>query len=174
MNIKKITCALLCGLTLALTGCGPDIPALNEITIDTIGQLNEELSGCSRDDLIKVWGEPDLLVTTISGDIWDLGGELETLLNVYYNGDNTYNSALISYQIAYTGTVTAIAEPTGETPSSAVTVQLDDGTTVMLNTTGTTIYTGADELAVGNRANFLCNTMTGSQYVWIHSAEIVG
>lgn len=174
MNMKKIVCTLFCALTLTLTGCGYDIPALNEISVDTIQTLNEELPGCSRDDLIKVWGEPNMLVTTLSGDIWDLGGELETLLNVYYNGDNTYNSALISYQLAYTGTVTEIAEPTGEATTRTVTVQLDDGTTVKLNTTTTTIYTGADELAVGNKANFLCNAMTGSQYVWIYSAEILG
>ncbi len=173
--MKKLLCILLCSLMLAFTGCGKDIPALSEISVDTIQQLNEELPGCTRDDLIKAWGEPDVLVTTISGDIWDLGGELETLLNVYYNGDNTYNSALISYQIAYTGTVTEITEPaSAEATTRTVTVQLDDGTTVDLNTTNTTIYTGADELAVGNKANFLCNTMTGSEYVWIYSAEIIG
>lgn len=172
--MKKLLCLLLCSLTLAFTGCGKDIPALNEISVDSIQQLNEDLPGCTRDELIKAWGEPDVLVTTMAGDIWDLGGELETLLNVYYNGDGTYNSALISYQIAYTGTVTEIAEPAGESTTRTVTVQLDDGTTVNLNTTTATIYTGADELAVGNQANFLCNAMTGSQYVWIYSAEIVG
>ncbi len=174
MNMKKIVCALLCALTLTLTGCGYDIPALNEISVDTIQTLNEDLPGCSRDDLVKAWGEPILQTSMLAGDIWDLGGELETLLNVYYNGDNTYNSALISYQIAYSGTVTEIVEPVGEATTRTVTVQLDDGTTVNLNTANTTIYTGADELAVGNKANFLCTAMTGSQYVWIYSAEIVG
>ena len=174
MNTKKLACTLLCALTLALTGCGHDIPALNEVSVDTIQALNEELPGCDRDDLIKKWGEPTIVSQAMGSDIWDLGGELETLLNVYYSGDSTYNNALISYQLAYTGTVTEITEPTGDASTRTVTVQLDDGSTATLNTMVNTIYTGADALAVGNRANFICNAMTGSQYVWIYSAEILG
>ncbi len=173
--MKKIVCTLLCALMLTLTGCGKDVPTLDTIGVDNFETVEAEFAGCTRDDLVKAWGEPDASMSGLPGDIWELEGELETLLNVYYNDDGTYNSALISYQVVYTGTVTEIGEKaSAEAMTVKITVELDDGTTVTLDTTGTTVYTGADELAVGNRANFVCNAITGSQYLQIQSAEILG
>ena len=173
--MKKIVCTLLCALMLALTGCGKDIPALNEITVDNFETIETELVGCDRDDLIKAWGEPALSSTGMSSDIWDLKGELETLLNVYYNGDGSYNSSLISYMLKYTGTVTEIGDKVSpEATTFKVTVQLDDGSTVVIDTAVDTVYTSADALEVGQRANFVCTTMTGANYVWIKTAEIIG
>lgn len=173
--MKKILCTLLCALMLPLTGCGKDVPALDTIGVDNFETVSAELAGCTRDDLIKAWGEPDASLSGMFGDIWDLEEEMETLLNVYYNSDGTYNSALISYQAAYTGTVTEIGDKTSEEATTyKVTVELENGETVVLDVTATTVYTGGDGLAVGNKANFICNTMTGSQYVWIQSAEILG
>ena len=170
--MKKILCTLLCALMLSLTGCGKDIPALDTIGVDNFETVSAELTDCTRDDLLKAWGEPDGELSGLFGDVWELEGELETLLNVYYNGDGTYNSALISYQIAYTGTVTEIGEPvSAEATTYKVTVELESGETVVLDTMATTVYTGADGLAVGNKANFVCNAITGSQYLWIQSAE---
>ena len=167
--------ALLCALTLALTGCGKDIPALSEITVDNFETIETALASCDRDDLIKAWGEPTLSSSGLSSDIWDLKGELETLLNVYYNGDGSYNSALISYMLKYTGTVTEIGDKASEEATTyKVTVQLDDGSTVVIDTAIDTVYTGAEALEVGQRANFVCTTMTGSDYVWIKTAEILG
>jgi hypothetical protein len=173
--MKKIVCTLLCALTLALTGCGKDIPALNEIGIDNLKTIEQELIGCDRDDLIRAWGEPDAEALGITGDVWELEGEYETLLNVYYNGDNSYNSALISYMLKYTGTVTEIGDKASENAATfKVTVQLDDGSSVVIDTAIDTVYTGAEALEVGQRANFVCTTMTGSDYVWIRTAEILG
>lgn len=175
--MKKLLCTLLCALMLSFTGCGTAVPSLDTIGVDNFETISEQLNSadCTRDDLIKAWGEPDMSLSGLFGDIWDLEEELETLLTVYYNNDGTYNSAMISYQVKYTGTVTEIGEKASEEIQTVkVTVELENGSTVILDTMATTVYTGADELAVGNKANFLCNTMTGSQYVWIYSAEIIG
>lgn len=173
--MKKLLCALLCALMLSFTGCGKDVPALDTIGVDNFETVSKQLTSanCTRDDLINAWGEPDASLSGMYGDIWYLEEELETLLNVYYNGDSTFNSALISYQLAYTGTVTEIGKPSADAQTVDVTVDLGNGATVVLNTTTTTTYTGAEELSVGDRANFICNTMTGSKYLWIHSAEIM-
>lgn len=175
--MKKLLSLLFCVLLLAFTGCGKDIPALDDIGVENFETISEQLTaaGCTRDDLVKAWGEPVLSSSSMYSDIWDLEEEMETLLNVYYNGDGTYNSALISYQTKYTGTVTEIGEPaSAENTTRKVTVELESGETVVLNTMETTVYTGAEELAVGDKAVFVCNSMTGSQYMWIYSAEILG
>ena len=174
--MKKLFCILLCTLMLAFTGCGKDLPALETIGVDNFETVETEFAGCTRDDLVKAWGDPAVsLADGTFGDIWELEGELETLLNVYYNTDGTYNSSLISYQLAYTGTVTEITEKASEEAALyTITAELDDGSTVVLDTMPTTVYTGAEELAVGNRVNFVCNTMTGSKYVWVQSAEVLG
>ena len=173
--MKKTLCILLCTLMLAVTGCGSDVPALDTIQLDNFETINEELTQYTRDDLIKAWGEPDASLSGLYGDIWDMERELETLLNVYYNNDGTYNSGMISYQVKYTGTVTEIGDKASEEVTTVeVFVELENGETVVLDTMATTVYTGADELAVGQKANFICNTMTGSKYLWIQSAEIIG
>ncbi len=173
--MKKTLCTLLCVLLLSLTGCGKDVPALDTISVDNFETVSAELTEYTRDDLIDAWGEPDASLSGLFGDIWDMERELETLLNVYYNDDGTYNSGMISYQVKYTGTVTGIGDKASEEVTTyKVTVELENGETVVLDTMATTVYTGADELAVGQKANFICNTMTGSQYLWIQSAEIIG
>lgn len=172
--MKKIVCTLLCALTLALTGCGRDIPALSEIGIGNIETIQTEFADCTRDDLIKAWGNPAGTLSGLFGDVWDLEEDPAAYLTVYYNNDGTYNSALINYQVVYTGTVTEIIEASGEAVTTKVTVELDDSSSVVLDLTTATAYTGADGLAVGNRANFLCSAITGSQIIWLQSAEIIG
>ena len=174
--MKKLFCILLCTLMLAFTGCGKDLPAIETIGVDNFETVETEFAGCTRDDLIKAWGEPAVsLDDGMFGDIWELEGELETLLNVYYNTDGSYNSAMISYLLAYTGTVTEILpKSSGDAALYTITAELDDGSTVVLDTTPTTAFTGADQLNVGNRVNFICSAMTGSQYLQIQSAEIIG
>ncbi len=172
--MKTIVCTLLCALLLTLTGCGKDIPSLDTVSIDNIDTIQTEFADCTRKDLIRAWGEPDASLSGLYGDIWDLEEELEAYLTVYYNEDDTYNSSLINYHILYTGTVTEISEPSPEAVTTKVTVELDDGSTVVLDITGATDYTGADSLVVGNRANFLCSAITGSKILWLQSAEILG
>ena len=172
--MKKIVCTLFCALLLTLTGCGKDVPALDSVGIDNIEAMQEEFADCTRKDLIKAWGNPDGTLSGLYGDVWDLGEDPAAYITVYYNDDGTYNSSLINYQIVYTGTVTEITEPSGEAITTKITVELDDGTSVVLDSTGATSYTGADSLAVGNRANFLCSAITGSRVIWLQSAEILG
>jgi len=173
--MKKTISILLCALMLSLTSCGKDIPALETIGVDNFETVSAGLADCTQKDLRKAWGEPDVVLPELPGDVWELEGELETLLNVYYNTDGSYNSALISYQISYTGTVTEILpKPSGDAALYTITAELDDGSTVVLDTTPTTAFTGADQLTVGNRVNFICSAMTGSQYLQIQSAEIIG
>ncbi len=172
--MKKIVCTLLCALMLALTGCGKDIPALDTVGIDNLETIQTEFADCTRKDLIKAWGNPDGTLSGLYGDVWDLEEDPAAYLTVYYNTDGTYNSALINYQIEYTGTVTEIIEASGEAVTTKVTVELDDGSSIVLDLTTATAYTGADGLAVGNRANFLCSAITGSQILWLQSAEIIG
>ena len=172
--MKKILFALFCVLLLTMTGCGRDIPALESIGVDNLDAVQTEFTDCTRKDLIRAWGDPDETLSGLFGDVWNLEEELETYLTVYYNDDGTYHSCLINYHILYTGTVTEIADPTPEAVTTKVTVELDDGSSVVLDITNATDYIGADSLAEGNRANFLCSAITGSRILWLQSAEIIG
>ena len=75
--MKKLFCILLCTLMLAFTGCGKDLPALETIGVDNFETVETEFAGCTRDDLVKAWGDPAVsLADGTFGDIWELEGEL--------------------------------------------------------------------------------------------------
>ena len=166
--MKKIVCTLLCALLLTLTGCGKDVPALDTVRTDNIETIQTEFADCTREDLIKAWGNPDGTLSGLFGDAWMLEDGSASYITVYYNNDGTFNSALINYEISYTGTVTEITEPSGEAITTKITVELDDGSSVVLDSTGT------DLPAVGTRAAFTCSAITGSSVYWVLSAEIIG
>ncbi len=169
--MKKI-CAVLLVLLLS-SGCEKNLPALSEFSVDTLDTVSAELTDCTRDDLIRAWGEPSGPLIGMYGDLWKLEHESPyqgNMLTVYYNMDDTYNSSHISYQITYTGTVTDIT--VDERRTMSVTVDLGDGETVVLTNWGTVVY-GANDLTVGHKATFLCNTTTDSPILSIHTAEII-
>ncbi len=170
--MKKI-CTVLLVLVLLSTGCGKTPPALTEISVDTIDTVSAELMDCTRDDLIRAWGEPSGPLIGMYGDLWKLENESPdqgNFLTVYYNMDDTYSSSHISYQITYTGIVTDIT--VDERKTMSVTVDLGNGETVVLTNWGTVVY-GANDLTVGHKATFLCNTTTDSHKLYIHTAEII-
>ncbi len=161
--MKKFFCTLLCAALFTLSGCGKDIPPLEDFSFDTLPTLSGQLAGCTPDDLARAWGNPDGHLSGLWGDIWDVDTETGDYIIVYYDSEGIYDSSLYSHPATYTGTVTSIVPEEEESSVHTVTVEQDNGETVALM---------IEEpypvpLSVGATATFRCRHSTGTERVWI-------
>lgn len=89
MKKKWIICALalLCICALAawygMRSGGSGLPALEEIAAMTEEAATKALAGMSREELLKVWGEPDGGLSGLFGDVYEAPGGRAVI--VYYN-----------------------------------------------------------------------------------------
>ena len=95
MNKKNITisviiamvlcCAILIG-KFALPKNSDNLPALSSIALMDEGDINEALSGYYINQLIEVWGEPDVSSSNANEYIWYI--DTKSTLVIYTNWQN--------------------------------------------------------------------------------------
>lgn len=98
---KFITLISILSLFILLAGCNnikpntdvdtvdtnKEIFTLAEVNQSTKEELDENLIGISREELLSIWGEPDGTLSGFWGDIWQLDNETDKSIIVYYDND---------------------------------------------------------------------------------------
>ena len=88
---KTMLWMLAAACALALTACGGGFMALDEVKFLMAEQicieeaLLENLSGRSREDVLRRWGDPDGMLSGLWGDIWKLDNPSGGMIILYYD-----------------------------------------------------------------------------------------
>ena len=93
---KRFAIVLACLLLLA--GCGKNldnIPSRDLVLQEGAEWAEEKLAGYTPDDLRKVWGEPDGMLSGMWGEIWFVDEEHTARVTVYYDADGKVENILL-------------------------------------------------------------------------------
>lgn len=82
-----IICVMVCLIALRSNATTGDIPALSELRIEGSEWATEKLQGYNEEQLSKVWGSPDGMLSGFWGSIWNTDGNDQIV--VYYADDGT-------------------------------------------------------------------------------------
>lgn len=82
-----IICVMVCLIALHSNATTGDIPALSELRIEGSEWATEKLQGYNEEQLSKVWGSPDGMLSGFWGSIWNTDGNDQVV--VYYGNDGS-------------------------------------------------------------------------------------